>query len=1456
MQKKILKEAESFRNKNKRRRTWKKIISVLACVVVFCTTYALILPAITLEKPTYCGKDEHIHAEECFDVSGNLICSVEEHEHIDECFINPEKQTSDDAKSQGNTKYTKQAARNASAQKSVSAQAGTNRYGHNPDDGSIWWDIGTGLVQVTDLEENTPYLLFGFAGNNAMADEFYEKQGSSYLKAIPKETIEDYNDYKRWYFEKADENGNYYVYYMKDDNIKHYLQFGDPDPNDWRNEIRQLILVTDKAQANVFNVSKVTNPSYSNHYAISTVFDSRTYYLNSYYDDKPLSEGYTTHWLAYAGYTEGSFIKLCEYDQTVDTANRLSTENNSNSVINIFDYWTRDQHEPDHGREHDHLDEGINKNHNMKFYSSGDLYSTIEDLGSMNNQAAKSLLNLGIVQNKLVNGYPVLSGDEAITGGSTESLDYLFNPKISHEGKLSYSGVGGLLRINDDGYHYFNSQDTMAEFIENENNLAIYDRPGVVRSGDGTTELFGQFFPFNDAPHIMLSKSNDSIMNHYFGLTITTRFYQMYGGFTDVSGNKPTTFSFSGDDDVWIFIDNVLVADLGGCHDSVGVDIDYSTGKVIITYSDWYGNKLTKETTLYDEYAEAGATSVTRWNGNTFANNTTHTMKFFYLERGNWDSNLNLKYNLTEIPDTAIYKVDQLGNPLGDTDFAVFAADDDYNLLNNKNGQKVDVPNPQYDAAGNIVDSNNNIIAKALYRGTTDDYGKMSFADPDGMPYPIDELEDLFGTKFILREIEPPEGYRNVSDNINLRFWHGKQTILVCDNSRYTGTRATTNQQVTATDTIHLYHPYKGSKSVQYCDENGKVNGTLFAITFKYTGDIDQDGNATSLNDDANWTPIYGNDKVGYNLIDMEGKGLLEGALEAGREAQKYENIAFAPSSSSSMQLTLENLPGSITSYYRMLDDSEIGKTRYTIGYYWTDQDSIDKATVDNTYRVDTFAGVDENGLRYPAFERLFGADIHIPNLVNDILVEKIDETGKFINGAKFALYQVQQQSNGEIYYLAGNGTYTPIDENAVPDPETGVITTPTHRITPLKTDVTRTLNNGNTNGTAAFNNVDDGQYIVKEIKPPPGYRINKTDIMLLVTPDTIYANAGTADDNVMVGRGPGYVVSTFDVYASEGMIDNTLSWIYAQLKITGESTSFNDPVNPDKYKGYLTENNTGNTSTNEADAVRSYLQYNSGYEGNFFNYIPNTNRIKAGNVQNPSSTRRLWTSTGWAKYELYQDYDYGKNAKLPTATYADWRGQNLVPLFSRSTYITVIDSQDTSLDIKKVDSLDTSKVLADAQFRLYRLAEDGKTKEYYSRNAAGEISWVTDSSAALVVTTKSDGLSDKRFTNLRDGEYYLEETKPPPGYNDSSKPVQFKLDTAKLTLMNPNLPNDRYVQEHLEDNNLYTYTLLVPNSSGYELPETGGEGTYKYTIGGAVVIAAGLLYGYIWARKRERRFD
>ena len=69
-----------------RLRRWKKRLLCLSCVVVFCTVYALILPALTLERKTVCGQKEHSHTEACYSEEGQITCGMAEHAHTETCY--------------------------------------------------------------------------------------------------------------------------------------------------------------------------------------------------------------------------------------------------------------------------------------------------------------------------------------------------------------------------------------------------------------------------------------------------------------------------------------------------------------------------------------------------------------------------------------------------------------------------------------------------------------------------------------------------------------------------------------------------------------------------------------------------------------------------------------------------------------------------------------------------------------------------------------------------------------------------------------------------------------------------------------------------------------------------------------------------------------------------------------------------------------------------------------------------------------------------------------------------------------------------------------------------------------------------------------------------------------------------------------------------------------------------
>ena len=122
---------------------------------------------------------------------------------------------------------------------------------------------------------------------------------------------------------------------------------------------------------------------------------------------------------------------------------------------------------------------------------------------------------------------------------------------------------------------------------------------------------------------------------------------------------KDMIFSFSGDDDVWVFIDDVLVLDLGGTHGAVDGSINFRTGEVK-SYLNWSGTVGTvadgtaNNTTIKQMFSNAGVSK--EWNqaGTTFADYTKHTLKFFYLERGAAVANCKIRFNIPVLPSGSL----------------------------------------------------------------------------------------------------------------------------------------------------------------------------------------------------------------------------------------------------------------------------------------------------------------------------------------------------------------------------------------------------------------------------------------------------------------------------------------------------------------------------------------------------------------------------------------------------------------------------------------------------------------------------------------------------------------------------------------------------------------------------------------------------------------------------------
>lgn len=659
----------------------------------------------------------------------------------------------------------------------------------------------------------------------------------------------------------------------------------------------------------------------------------------------------------------GDAASAAAADHVVD-----DTVSPSGTTIDLFDYWLTTES----GSEgpSNYPSAGINGG-NQLWFSGGMPEGSGSDFGkTINHYSGRGKgPHFGIVSDGLgSDGYPSLApnntyrtGENSSTKTTQQSLAYLFNPLVSNTYKKSYPNATGLLRLDANGYYYYDSTKNFASFDKDAGRFVLYDGAAVDGSGFADSTK-GMFFPFNTAEQVFTEeslngsgelqstiKADNTALNHYFGLSMTSYFMQPANG---QSNGKDMVFEFSGDDDVWVFIDGKLVGDVGGIHDRVGLSINFATGDIKVYNTSTAGTKgqIYKQTSLQEIFGGENLE-----NG-TFKTGSYHTLKFYYLERGSGPSNMSLKYNLVDIPASTMTKVDQLGRGVQGAEFELYQTDDDY---------------------GN---------EKLIGSGVTDATGGFTFTDANTVPINFMNLNASGISHYVLKETKTPEGYRKSPDARLKYVTNADKSIgfLLSDNYWESGVYARPEQVVTiAGDTVKEYGR----------DNEIKVgDGNVFAVILK------RDRSEEDM--DKCWHAVSGNSVDGWTVSSE--------AITSTSQLTDAQKVVFTKNEDGKYVADLKELPGDPEQYYFMVSEEaqQAGNFDYTVAFYAYDGK-------DNIKRLDT-------STQY--FQRQSAANLHVTDIRNMLHVQKVDDAGTPVNGVTFNLYRSSQmiETGGKLAPRAG----------------------------------------------------------------------------------------------------------------------------------------------------------------------------------------------------------------------------------------------------------------------------------------------------------------------------------------------------------------------------------------------------------------------------------------------------
>lgn len=1100
--------ADGYNERHIRKMKWRRIVTILSCIVVFCTAYALIIPAVTMSRDTACGKEEHTHTEACYDENGALICGREEHTHTDACLLAVRELTYEDGQlticlrvesmdplpedltlsveepqaavqsaadgsgqtftrrltllSQGQQMDTSSYAMTATVQVKPQAleplEAALEQLRQEAPESDT--GISLTLSQTTGRQEEQLAEELMLPGGEIPAVTADVRSGVISVQADPTAnphyTVQYYANIPRFSISGSnpltviDTSGG-----KLPDNVsnpktkKIYLEPAGGNTNKNNGNATQQYRVAESKKPtrmytdNQFEYIKSPNPSY-----INKLIDSPSYTLAQLWvlkEGKRSDSENQADWDVYdnpgsvhftnrEGVTGGNVVYI--HDDTVIRLVYDTNEAKENFPANFYDYDISDGQNADGSwrtgitginaasnygtsREHDQkwnsyanvlafgnancgtgmgysAFDGLFLNKFSTTYTNGAIKKDLDLFGCTFRIAegledGKIVYNPWIVAPKLFNdgdasgkhtyagsslGFSrvgdtyTLSSASVNGGGSVDGLQNFFNPSPS-------AGTIHKHIFTNDFWPLDATQNTDPHFGQSGQNVTFAGFDNVEGKPWYTTPQNGTFPGSDDG------KGHNS----FFGMQYAVEFTLT----ADYVG--PLEYYFFGDDDMWVFLDDKLVCDLGGVHSSVGEYVN-----------------------LWD-YLQKGTAG-------------THTLTFFYTERGASGSTCYMNFTL---PSVSGVNIEQKTSDL-EVRKQVVGQDESGQEFNfdiqfyDQTGNEVldDYAYTKYDKDGKEIDSN-------LVVHTGD-----KFTLKDGQYVRIRYLP--FGLRYTITEV-PRDGY-TVSSTINGVTGQGSEAK---------GTILNTGQMNTVLFTNTMTYP--NAITLQKQDLDGHIlTGAAFRL-------VDSKGNIVNVVDNGS-----GSYTVPSTADDLIKDGELYYIASAADDAGKWVIEQNTTDSRFPAQLQKKETDNAYQQYrvyrqsdgsysfyceanQRWLDLDNAGLTNGTLVHFWTNE--VHPTTHDNQKWYIT---VTETGLKIKP---------RVAVLKNSTAV--------------LDLYASKLEQGGRIEVYEDNGTAAQRWKLVPVNPAAAVTTTDT-----LTVDA---------NGRLTIQGLLPGTYTLKEVTAPDGYQ-------------------------------------------------------------------------------------------------------------------------------------------------------------------------------------------------------------------------------------------------------------------------------------------------------------------------------------------------------------------------------